>query len=117
MNSHLCIVPVVDTSQLSYGSAGRPTRPVKPVTFEQIEVGVGAESDGSSFDRRVSGAVDSGLRKRALAVRCRSWRCRRLLADWLCDGGAFLDFLIDPSVRGRTTATVFGASRRHPRRR
>jgi hypothetical protein len=51
-------------------------------------------------------------------MRCCEWSLRRLLADWLDDGGALLDFLINPSVRGRTTATVFGGSRkpRHRRR-
>lgn len=50
-------------------------------------------------------------------MRCCAWRRRRFLASWLDDGRAFLDFLIDPSVRGRTTAAVFGASRRHGHRR
>ena len=50
-------------------------------------------------------------------MRCCTRRRRRLLASWLDDGRAFLDFLIDPSVRGRTTGAVFGASRRHRHRR
>lgn len=114
----------LDESQSLYKSAGRPARPMKLASVEQIEVRVEAGSGSSGFGRPESAerSVFSPSIERRLTMRC-EWRITRLLVtdrrilrvlvkDRRSVGDTFIDFLVGPSDRGGPAAAVFRASRR-----
>lgn len=112
-SAHSALSWSLDESKSSYKSAGRPARPIKSASVEQIEVRVEAGSGSSGFGRPESAerAVLSPCTRR-LTMRC-EWRILQLLVrDRRGVRDAFIDFLVGPSDRGGPTAAVLRASRR-----